>query len=204
MSNDDVLKTKERPVYSRPSFQQVIKLNNLWAQRAMTRAFSNVSRALYFIDVIMHIIGNGEYTDSIERLVLEKINERKKGFDQEEQRFDKLLGDNGIDRLPDYDHPVEYKIEISCPQLASFAAIIKQLDTLIIKVDALWLNNILDNKQRLQANQQLFQRVIKLGNQIIGMEGHARKSIQNFGKQAEVEQQLGAEVIALPTEKIAP
>lgn len=204
MSSNDVLKTKGLAVYSRPSFQQLITLNSLWAQRAMTRAFSNVSRALYFIDVIMHIVGNGEYTDSIERLVLEKINKQKKGFDQEEQRFDKLLGDNGIDRLPDYDHPVEYKIEISGPQLVSFAAIIKQLDALTIKVDALWLNSILDNKQRLQASQQLFQRVIKLGNQIIGMEGHARKSIQNFGKQAEVEQQLGAEVIALLTEKIAP
>lgn len=203
MGSKEVLKTSERPVYSRPSFQQVLTLNSLPAQRAMARSFEKVSRALYFIDVIMHIIGTEEQAGSIEEVVLSHIDNLKQQFIQEEQRLDKLLEEHGIELLPNYDHPVEYQLKISCPQLARFAAILKQLDTLNSKVDTLWLHLVLDNKQRKQANQNLGQQVIRLGNRIIGMEEYARKSIQQLGKQAEVDQQVGAEVISLPTETIA-
>ncbi|MFT8259153.1 MAG: hypothetical protein ACMZI2_07600 (plasmid) [Candidatus Symbiodolus clandestinus] len=56
----NVEKTNGKPVYSRPSFIQALTLNSLQAQRVMVRAFEKVSRALYFIDVILHIIGTEE------------------------------------------------------------------------------------------------------------------------------------------------
>lgn len=203
MISSNSLKNIEKPVYSRPSFQQAITLNSLQAQRVMVRAFEKVSRALYFIDVILHIIGTEEQVGAIEGMVLGHIDNLQQEFTKEEQRLDKLLEDHGIDLLPSYDHPVEYQLKISCPQLARFAAILKQLDTLNGKVDSLWLHLVLDNKQCLQAKRQLSQQVIKLGNRIIGIEGYARASIKNLGKQPEVEQQVGAEVISLPTEAIA-
>ncbi|MEW9890045.1 MAG: hypothetical protein AB2989_06055 [Candidatus Symbiodolus clandestinus] len=202
MSSKAVLKTSERPVYSRPSFQQAMTLNSLQAQRVMVRAFEKVSRALYFIDVIIHIIGTEEQAEAIEGMVLGRVENLQQEFAKEEQRLDKLLEDHGIDLLPSYDHPVEYQLKISCPQLARFAAILKQLDTLNGKVDSLWLHLVLDNKQCLQAKRQLSQQVIKLGNRIIGIEGYARASIKNLGKQPEVEQQVDAEMVSLPTEQI--
>lgn len=175
-----------RPDYSRPVFKQTLVLNSLQAQRVMERSYERVSSALFSIDVILRIIGEQDDIDQVEAVILELIAKFSQDLETTEAQLKKLMEDNGIDGMPGYSHPVDYAIEISSPQVAQFVHLIRKLDHLMSLVDTLWLNAILNNKQRTDANYQWQQRLFRLAGRIIGLEKRARISAHAKGKGNEV------------------
>lgn len=173
--------------YSRPVFQQVLKVNSLQAQRVMERSFEQVSNSLFSIDVILRIIGEQKEIDQVETVILEHLSKVSEDLDKTTVHLNKLMENNGIDIIPGYTHPNEYTIEINSPQTACFAHLIRKMDTLMGIVDTLWLNTILTSKQRIDATYQWQQRLIKLAGRIIGIEKRARISAYTKGKEGEVE-----------------
>lgn len=172
--------------YSRPVFKQVLKVNSLQAQRVMDRSFGRVSNSLFSIDVILRIIGEQEEIDQVETVILEQIAKVSEDLDQASAQLSKLMEDNGIDVMPGYTNPSEYPIEITSPQVAQFAHLIRKLDVLMSRIDTLWLNTVLSSKQRTDATYQWQQRLIKLASRIIGIEKRARISAHGKGKESEV------------------
>ncbi|ALZ82544.1 hypothetical protein GL272_19790 [Aeromonas veronii] len=177
-----------RPDYSRPVFKQSLTMNSLQAQRVMDRSFDRVSNSLFSIDVILRIIGEQDEIDQVETVILELIAKVSEDLDKSHGQLKKLMEDNGIQGMPGYSKPNTYDIEISSPQVAQFIHLIRKLDALMGIVDALWLNAILSNKQRTEANYQWQQRLFKLAGRIIGIEKRARVSAHAKGKESEVEQ----------------
>jgi len=179
---------KRRPHYSRPVFRQVLKVNSLQAQRVMDRSFRRAAYSLFSTGVILRIIGVQEEIDQVESLILEDISKVSEEFDKALIQLSKLKEDNGIDMMPGYTHPNEYTLEISSPQTAQFAHLIRKLDSLIALVDTLWLNAVLTNIQHINATYQWQQSLIKLANRIIAIERRARISASKRGKEEEVAQ----------------
>ena len=134
--------------YSRPVFDQTVTLQSEQAQRVYEREFRRVVEALYAIDVILRIIGDSQEADSVESMVSEMIGECASEIKNEQARFDKLKEDNGITVTPRYTHPGQVQIRIVSPQAAQFAALLQNMDALMISLDTLWLCGVMGNKQR--------------------------------------------------------
>lgn len=176
----------ERQPYSRPVFRQALNVNSLQAQRVMERSFDRVSNALFSLDVILRIIGDQKEIDQIEEIVQGHIDKVSEDMTKAMTQLQKVMTDNGIEAVPGYSAPVEYSIEITSPQVAQFARLIRNLDSLMSLVDTLWLNSILSSQQRSDATYEWQQRLIKLAGRIIGMEKRARISAHTKGKAQEV------------------
>ncbi len=177
--------------YSRPVFDQQVILQSEQAQRVYEREFRRVVEALYAIDVILRIIGDSQEADSVESMVSEMIGECANEIKNEQARFDKLKEDNGITVTPRYTHPGQVQIRIVSPQAAQFAALLQNMDALMISLDTLWLCGVMGNKQRGNGVYQWQQRLLRLGRRIVDIERRARVSAARRGKGDEVKEATG-------------
>ena len=64
-----------RDAFSRPVFDQTIRIQSNHAQRLLDRGFLLVVRALYGIDVVLRIIGDDEEMDQVEEIVGKLLGE---------------------------------------------------------------------------------------------------------------------------------
>ncbi|MCX7110035.1 MAG: hypothetical protein NTX45_07885 [Proteobacteria bacterium] len=177
--------------YSRPVFDQQVILQSEQAQRVYEREFRRVVEALYAIDVILRIIGDSQEADSVEGMVSEMIGECANEIKNEQARFDKLKEDNGITVTPRYTHPGQVQIRIVSPQAAQFAALLRNMDALMISLDTLWLCGVMGNKQRGNGVYQWQQRLLRLGRRIVDIERRARACARKQGKDDEVREATG-------------
>ncbi len=191
--------TQERAIYSCPVFNKTIKINSLQAQRVMTRKFERVKHALFNIDVILPIISTQEKIDEVGKLLLEDIKKVEQDIDKSEAQFKKLIEDHGIEDKPTYTHPSEYDIEITSPQVAQFASLIKKLDVLIEQMDTLWFHGVLTNKQRKDGTYQWQQRLLKLADRITGIAKRARAAAHAQGKLVEASLDSSEEEVSQET-----
>ena len=168
--------------YSRPVFDQQVILQSEQAQQVYEREFRRVVEALYAIDVILRIIGDSKEADSVECMVSEMIGECTEEIKSEQPRFDKLREDNGITVTPRYTHPGQVQIRIVSPQATQFAALLRNMDALMISLDTLWLCGVMGNKQRGNGVYQWQQRLLRLGRRIVEIEKRARLSSARRGK----------------------
>ncbi|MDV5469032.1 hypothetical protein [Klebsiella pneumoniae] len=136
--------------------------------------------------MILRIIGEQDEIDQVETVILEHISKVSEDLDKATAQLNKLMEDNGIRRDARLHQPNEYT-EINSPQVAQFAHLIRQTDTLMGIVDTLWLNNtvLTLRKNAPSATYQWQQRLIKLAGRIIGIEKRARTA-HSKGKEGEV------------------
>jgi len=191
-----------RDAFSRPVFDQTIRIQSNHPQRLLDRGFLLVVRALYGIDVVLRIIGDDEEMDQVEEIVGNLIAELAEVLRAEHARRVQLRETNGISATPRYTNPKQITVHISSPQLAQYTALIEELDRLMTVMDALWLTGVLTNKQRADGAYQWRTRVLRTGREIIEIERRARASAQKRGKGEELEDVEDSEVVReLPEEK---
>ena len=175
-----------RDAFSRPVFDQTIRIQSNHAQRLLDRGFLLVVRALYGIDVVLRIIGDDEEMDQVEAIVGKLIGELAAELKAEHARLAQLRESNGISATPRYTNPKRITVHISSPQLAQYTALIEELDRLMTVMDALWLTGVLTNKQRADGAYQWRTRVLRTGREIIEIERRARASAEKRGKGEEL------------------
>ena len=175
-----------RDAFSRPVFDQTIRIQSNHAQRLLDRGFLLVVRALYGIDVVLRIIGDDEEMDQVEEIVGKLIGELAEELKAEHARLAQLRESNGISATPRYTNPKRITVHISSPQLAQYTALIEELDRLMTVMDALWLTGVLTNKQRADGAYQWRTRVLRTGREIIEIERRARASAEKRGKGEEL------------------
>jgi hypothetical protein len=188
-----------RDAFSRPVFDQSIRIQSNHAQRLLDRGFLLVVRALYGIDVVLRIIGDDEEMDQVEEIVGKLIAELAEELRAEHARLAQLRDANGIGATPRYTNPKRITVHISSPQLAQYTALIEELDRLMTVMDALWLTGVLANKQRADGAYQWRTRVLRAGREIIEIERRARVSAEKRGKGeelAEVEEPVVAQEVS--------
>ena len=189
-----------RDAFSRPVFDQTIRIRSNHAQRLLDRGFLLVVRTLYGIDVVLRIIGDDEEMDQVEEIVGSLIGELATELRAEHARLGQLREANGISATPRYTNPKRITVHISSPQLAQYTALIEELDRLMTVMDALWLTGVLSNKQRADGAYQWRTRVLRTGREIIEIERRARASAEKRGKGEElsaVEEPVVAQEVSL-------
>lgn len=173
-----------------PAFEQNLVLNTLQAQKVMRRVFSRAAGSLYRIDVILRIISGDEDAARVEHIINDMITKVEKALLDSGVELEAALEVNGIDGLPIYDAPTKERVRITSPHVARFLSLVRKLDELVAKIDALWLSGLMANKERNDSVYRWQQRVIGLGSQIIGLERRAREAAKNQGKSGEVDAQV--------------
>jgi len=189
-----------RDAFSRPVFDQTIRIRSNHAQRLLDRGFLLVVRTLYGIDVVLRIIGDDEEMDQVEEIVGKLIGDLAAELKAEHARLAPLRETNGISATPRYTNPKRITVHISSPQLAQYTALIEALDRLMTVMDALWLTGVLSNKQRADGAYQWRTRVLRTGREIIEIERRARASAEKRGKGEElsaVEEPVVAQEVSL-------
>jgi hypothetical protein len=182
---------ESKPAVSRPVFVQKVSLNSLQAQRIKERVFDRTAIALYRTEVILRIIGDEAEATQVETIVAQLVEDLQKELDGEIERMKKLVKDHGISDLPSYTGPKAYDVEISSPQVLAFLGLLTGVDSLMGYIDALWLNKVLDNRQRSEATYGWQRRTLRLGRRIIQIELRAYRAAQNKGKDEEVRNMAG-------------
>lgn len=182
---------ESKPAVSRPVFVQNVALNSLQAQRIKERVFDRTAIALYRTEVILRIIGDEAEATQVESIVAQLVEDLQKELDGEIERMKKLVKDHGISDLPSYTAPKTYDVEISSPQVLAFLGLLTGVDSLMGYIDALWLNKVLDNRQRSEATYGWQRRTLRLGRRIIHIELRAYRAAQNKGKDEEVRDAAG-------------
>jgi len=188
-----------RDAFSRPVFDQTIRIQSNHAQRLLDRGFLLVVRALYGIDVVLRIIGDDEEMDQVEEIVGSLIGELAEELRAEHARLAQLREANGISATPRYTNPKQITVHISSPQLAQYTALIEELDRLMTVMDTLWLTGVLTNKQRADGAYQWRTRILRAGREIIEIERRARAAAEKRGKGnelADVEEPVVAQVLS--------
>jgi len=155
-----------RDAFSRPVFDQTIRIQSNHPQRLLDRGFLLVVRALYGIDVVLRIIGDDEEMDQVEEIVGNLIAELAEVLRAEHARRVQLRETNGISATPRYTNPKQITVHISSPQLAQYTALIEEIDRLMTVMDTLWLTGVLTNKQRADGAYQWRTRVLHTGREV--------------------------------------
>jgi hypothetical protein len=175
-----------RDAFSRPVFDQSIRIQSNHAQRLLDRGFLLVVRALYGIDVVLRIIGDDEEMDQVEEIMGQLIGELAEELKTGHARLAQLRESNGISATPRYTNPKRITVHISSPQLAQYTALIEELDRMMTVMDTLWLTGVLSNKQRADGAYEWRTRVLRTGREIIEIERRARASAEKRGKGEEL------------------
>lgn len=183
---------KRRAAYSNPTFTRSLTLNSLQSQRVYNRSFRRVAQSLFQIDVILQIItdraGDRNAIDAMETKIREYFDQVSDDLNGEIERCKKLLADNGISELVAYSAPLTIQVEMSSPQIIQFVRLMTQLDEFMSLIDTLWMNTVINNRQRADANYIWQQRLMKLSGRIIGNENRARAAARRIGLSEEVDE----------------
>jgi hypothetical protein len=176
---------------SSPIFISKTTLKSLQAQKIMGRIFSRAADSLFRVDVILRIIGKEEDIDALEEAVSKIIGKSSDALKEELERVSKLLADNGIDTLPEYTAPKDYEVQITSPLVSQYLALIRTVDELIQRTDALWLTQVISSAQRSNGVFSWQQHVIRVGRRLVEAERMAWRAAREIGKEQEARDATG-------------
>jgi hypothetical protein len=140
----------------------------------MRRSFNKLNEALFSIGVKLQIICDRDEMDAVEEIMNDHFRKAIEDMRDELARLNKLLADNGVSAALDYSNALAYKIPIKSPQASMFIGLVLQLDQIVTAIDALWLNAVINSRQRSDGTYQWQQRLVRLAGKIIGTEKRAR------------------------------
>jgi len=128
---------------SHPYFTQKVKLHSFHAQQVFDRGFELCASSIFYLSVVLRIIGTDEQTREIEGIVDERLNKAFEDIRSEVARLEKLAEVNGIEFTGiEYTSPGEVEAKITSPRAVRYLGIIREFDNMVAKLDTLWLSGI--------------------------------------------------------------
>lgn len=174
--------------HSVPYLEQELRLHSEHAQHAFRRVFPRVSRALYAIDVIMHLIGNDKTAAKAAESVNALIDRCASDLREDVARYQKLCKDNGVPDRVKFTNPMMAAVRISSPFDSRYLALLLALDDFVSVTEVLRITAVFDAKQKealLNAQYTARQRVMNVGSRIIGHANAAWETAAKAGKKQE-------------------
>lgn len=174
--------------HSVPYLEQELRLHSEHAQHAFRRVFPRVSRALYAIDVIMHLIGNDKTAAKAAESVNALIDRCASDLREDVARYQKLCKDNGVPDRVKFTNPMMTAVRISSPFDSRYLALLLALDDFVSVTEVLRITAVFDAKQKealLNAQYTARQRVMNVGSRIIGHANAAWETAAKAGKKQE-------------------
>jgi len=176
---------------SHPYFIQKIKLHSFHAQQVFDRGFELCANAIFSLSVVLRIIGTDEQAREVEGIVDERLNKMFEDMRGEIARLEKMAEANGIEfKGIDYSHPKEVEAKITSPRAVRYVGIIREFDSLVAKLDTLWLSGVIPDGNYSRSIYEWKRRLLRLAGIIRSIAGRAmiaarRKETQGEEKNGE-------------------
>lgn len=174
-------KPQKKPI-SRPSLSQTVTLNTPCAQRVYNRVYAEVSRNLYSLGVVTHVLSEDDSTaEELNGIVKERFDALKEKLDDEIKRLETVRDDAGVTAIPSYTEPQSVEHDVTTPMTFHFIRLLQTLDKIVTLLDSLWLTEEIDVKQKLRMEYMWQKRLLKFSNQLRELNNRARKASKNKG-----------------------
>jgi hypothetical protein len=170
-----------------------IVLNTDFAQRVYKRSWDRLKADLYVLTVRTRSSGMDEAARAIEAMISEGFESARKDLTAELARSEALMDSVKLTDLPTYKGAQTIEAEYSTPRAKEFLNLLTQMDQLLVRYDALWLNAHIETQPRVQRSQNWQRRLIKVANRLRELGNRTRAGLTR-----EAERRSGKGVAAAP------
>lgn len=155
---------------SRPYVVQQIPLQSYHAQQVFKRGFEIYSRSIYSLSVVLRATTDEEKIRMIEGVIDEKLNNSNEDLRKEIEQLRKVAEDNGITLgKVDYSNPGTVEAKISSHRAARYVNLIREYDSLIASLDALWLSGMIPDRDYSQKIYEWKRRILRIATHVTGV-----------------------------------
>lgn len=155
---------------SRPFMVQQYSLQSFHAQQVFKRGFDIYSRSVYSISVVLRAVTNEENVREVEGFLDEKLNNASEDLRREIAQLGKTAEDNGITLgNVDYSNPGTVEAKISSHRSARYINLIREYDSLVANLDALWLSGIIPDRDYSQKIYEWKRRILRIASHAGGV-----------------------------------
>lgn len=155
---------------SRPYVVQQIPLQSFHAQQVFKRGFEIYSRSIYSLSVVLRATTDEEKIRMMEGVIDEKLNNSNEDLRKEIEQLRKVAEDNGITLgKVDYSNPGTVEAKISSHRAARYVNLIREYDSLIASLDALWLSGMIPDRDYSQKIYEWKRRILRIATHVTGV-----------------------------------
>jgi hypothetical protein len=155
-----------RQDHSRPFLTQKAMLNSLHAQQVFDRGYEMCANALFSLSVVLRFIGSEAQAQEVDTLVDALIDQTLEDLRQESLRIREVVESNGIETAIGYTSAKTVDAQITSPRAIRYLAIIREFDSMLAQMDALWLSSVVTDSQYARGVYEWKRRILRLAGQI--------------------------------------
>jgi hypothetical protein len=155
-----------RQDHSRPFLTQKAMLNSLHAQQVFDRGYEMCANALFSLSVVLRFIGSEAQAQEVDALVDALIDQTLEDLRKESLRIREIVESNGIETAIGYTSARTVEAQITSPRAIRYLAIIREFDSMLAQMDALWLSSVVTDSQYARGVYEWKRRILRLAGQI--------------------------------------
>lgn len=194
---------------SRPYVVQQIPLQSFHAQQVFRRGFEIYSRSIYSLSVVLRATTDEEKIRMMEGVIDEKLNNSNEDLRKEIEQLRKVAEDNGITLgKVDYSNPGTVEAKISSHRAARYVNLIREYDSLIASLDALWLSGMIPDRDYSQKIYEWKRRILRIATHVTGVVRQLAAESRKKEVEEKAEEQTGklltsdADPVSVKTEEM--
>ena len=189
---------------SLPYFIQRVRLQSFHAQQVFERGFETCANAIFSLSVVLRIIGTEEQAREVEGIIDERLNKAFEDIRAEIARLEKIAENNGIEFAGiEYSSPKDIEAKITSPRAVRYVGLVREFDTLVSKLDTLWLSGVIPDSNYSASIYEWKRRLLRLAGAIRNIANRAMLAARKKDAAAEAksEDDAASEIETVETEK---
>ena len=161
-----------------PALHVNVTLHTALSQRVYNRCFESIKADIYTLSVSTRTLDLDHAADAAETFMAEAFDQLKRDLTEDIRRADTLMSENDITATGEYDTTTKVDAQVTSPQAKRYLDLIVAVDTLVVRLDALWLHEIIETRQSKDRAYQWQRRLFKTANRIREHANVARRGMQ--------------------------
>ena len=159
------------------ALRQTLSLQTTVAQRVYNRAFERLKADIYTLTVSARTVDMDEAADIAENFLKDAMDKPARDLKEDIRRTDVLMDENAVETTGNYPSAVELQASFTTPQAKRFLDLIQGVDTLAVRLDALWLHQVIDTRNCKDRQYQWQRRLFKTANRTREHAHSARRAV---------------------------
>lgn len=168
-----------------PLIKKNISLNTHNANRAYKKHIDNLSKAMQYMDVVIPLLSKKDFKEKMNKsdtLIVDQFAKCTSYLMLENEKLADEMVSFGCDDSVTYPKSKTIEVEVSSPKIKYFIEIILLLDSLLVKVDQLWLAGAKTNKERSESQSKYELSIDKYIKKVVSYEINLWNEISKKGK----------------------
>ena len=168
---------------SRAIRSKEVTFNCAPAQRLLERNFETVSSRLYNIGVMIPLLTTPEIADAVEQVTIKYFEEIENDIEKKIAQLQEIMHQHDISDSIEFTHARTFKCDITTRYAARYLRLVQRYELLVTCIEAMWLEEALDNSARNQAIFMYQRRVGKLNGKLVHIDNNLKR-IRELGNKA--------------------